>query len=112
MPQKSVSNVYNLQADPLRGSYVSSSQHSSSCSGSSSWVLWRDEPSSLYRDPRARQGRLCSAVLAVAVFLVVLTVLSIAGLAVYMGGETNTQNTLPFSFLDSHPDKLYIIFYK
>jgi hypothetical protein len=44
-------------------------------------------------------------VLAVAVFLVVLTVLSIAGLAVYMGGETTTQNTLPLSFLDTHPYK-------
>jgi hypothetical protein len=31
--------------------------------------------------------------LAVAVFLVVLTVLSIAGLAVYMGGKTNTHST-------------------
>jgi hypothetical protein len=30
--------------------------------------------------------------LAVAVFLVVLTVLSIAGLAVYMGGETNNTD--------------------
>jgi len=92
MPQNSVSSISNLQADPLRGSYVSSSQHSSSCSGSSSWVLWRDEPSALYQDPRTRRGRLCSALLAIAVFLVVLTVLSIAGLAVYMGGETNNTD--------------------
>jgi hypothetical protein len=92
MPQNSDSSITNLQADPLRGSYVSSSQHSSSCSGSSSWVLWRDEPSTLYQDPRARRGRLCSALLAVAVFLVVLTVLSIAGLAVYMGGETKNTD--------------------
>ena len=90
MPHNSVSSISNLQADPLRGSYVSSSQHSSSCSGSSSWVLWRDEPSALYQDPRTRRGRLCSALLAIAVFLVVLIVLSIAGLAVYMGGETNS----------------------
>ncbi|XP_069689200.1 uncharacterized protein [Periplaneta americana] len=79
--------------DPLRG-YVSS-QHSSTCSGSSSWVLWRDEPSSLYRDSRARRGRLCSALLAVAVFLVVLTVLAIAGLSVYMGAlriDTNKSD--------------------
>lgn len=92
MPQNSVSSISNLQVDPLRGGYVSSSQHSSSCSGSSSWVLWRDEPSALYQDPRTRRGRLCSALLAVAVFLVVLTVLSIAGLAVYMGGETNNTD--------------------
>jgi hypothetical protein len=38
-------------------------------------------------------------VLAVAVFLVVLTVLSIAGLAVYMGGETHTHCTFPLSIL-------------
>jgi hypothetical protein len=44
-------------------------------------------------------------VLAVAVFLVVLTVLSIAGLAVYMGGEANTQNIVLLSFLDTHPAK-------
>jgi hypothetical protein len=43
--------------------------------------------------------------LAVAVFLVVLIVLSIAGLAVYMGGETNTQSILPLYFLDTHPAK-------
>ena len=92
MPQNSVSSISNLQADPLRGSYVSNSQHSSSCSGSSSWVLWRDEPSALYQDPRTRRSRLCSALLAIAVFLVVLTVLSIAGLAVYMGGETNNTD--------------------
>jgi hypothetical protein len=30
--------------------------------------------------------------LAIAVFFVVLTVLSIAGLAVYMGGETNNSD--------------------
>jgi hypothetical protein len=69
-------------------------------------VLWRDEPSSLYQDPRARRGRLCSALLAVAVFLVVLTVLSIAGLAVYMGGETNIQNNAESLItLNTHCDK-------
>jgi len=107
MRLKIVSSVSNLQADPFRGSYVSNSQHSSSCSGSSSWVLWRDEPSSLYRDPRARRGQLCSALLAVAVFFVVLTVLSIAGLAVYMGGETqHMQYAVSLAFLlNAQPTK-------
>jgi hypothetical protein len=41
-------------------------------------------------------------VLAVAVFLVVLTVLSIAGLAVYMGGETNNHNTHTAPFLSGY----------
>ncbi|KAJ4432251.1 hypothetical protein ANN_20868, partial [Periplaneta americana] len=93
LPLQVLPYVSGASLDPLRG-YVSS-QHSSTCSGSSSWVLWRDEPSSLYRDSRARRGRLCSALLAVAVFLVVLTVLAIAGLSVYMGAlriDTNKSD--------------------
>lgn len=72
-----------------RESYLGSTPSS----GSSSWVLWRDVAPEMVQ--RERRSRLYSALLSVAVCLVVLAVLAIAGLAIYMGGIPLSPSPLP-----------------
>lgn len=52
---------------------------------SSPWVMWQDRTSTPVVS--LKKGKCCTAVLGIAVFLAILSVMGIAGLAIYMGGK-------------------------